>query len=218
MTQCEFINLRNEKIAKKTIEALYKRHFEAYYARTKEEVKDKAVELIGKSDLVSWGGSMSLVQIGLIDYLLKNNYKVINRDIAANQEERLNLLRQSLLCDTYLMGTNAITTDGQLVNIDSIGNRTAALMFGPKRVIIIASVKKIMPDIDSAIKRVRNIAATTNIQRIASSREIKTPCLETGKCHDCLSTDSICSHIVITRLCNPQNRIKIIITDEDIGF
>ncbi len=218
MNQCEFTRIRNERIAQKTIESLYKRHFEAYYAETKEEVRDKAIEMIEKSDIVSWGGSMSLVQVGLIDYLLKNNYKVINRDKAANQEEKLNLLRQSLLCDTYLMGTNAITTDGQLVNVDSIGNRTAALMFGPKKVIIIASVKKIMPDIDSAIKRVRNIAAPINIQRIASSREIKTPCLETGKCHDCLSPDSICSHIVITRLCNPKNRIKIIITNEDIGF
>lgn len=218
MNKNEFIKIRNNKIAQKTIEALKKRYFEAYYTGTKEEAKSKALELIDKSDVISWGGSTSTVQSGLIDYVLKNNYKVINRDSASNQEERINLLRQSLLCDTYLMGTNALTADGQLVNIDCIGNRTAALMFGPKKVIIIASVNKIMPDIDSAIKRARNIAAPVNIQRIASQREVKTPCLETGKCHDCLSPDSICSHIVITRLCNPKNRIKIIITDEDIGF
>ena len=116
------------------------------------------------------------------------------------------------------MGTNAISEDGELVNIDCVGNRTAALMFGPKSVIIIVSVSKIMPNLDEAIKRARHYSAPINIQRVAGNGQRQTPCFTTGCCSDCTSKDSICSHIVTTRLCNPEKRIKVIIVGEDLGF
>jgi len=218
MMQNEFINIRNEKIAEKTIQALQKRQFEGYYAKTLDDVLKKAIELIPKSDVVSWGGATSAVQAGVIDSVIKNGYSVINRDNAKNPEEKTQMLRQALLCDTYIMGSNAISMDGQLVNIDAIGNRVSALMFGPKQVIIISSVKKIMPTLEDAIKRARTYAAPVNMQRIAKITGAKTPCTITGSCADCISPDSICSNIVITRLCNPKGRIKIILTPEDIGF
>ncbi len=209
---------RNDKIGEKTAIALKKRFFEAYYVPTKEEALNKAIELIPHTDTIAWGGSMSILESGLLDHVLKNNYSVINRDIAESAEEKNEILKKAMLCDTYLMGTNALTEDGQLVNIDCIGNRTAALMFGPKSVIIIASTKKIMPTLEDAIKRARTVAAPINMHRVAGRGQRQTPCFVSGSCQDCLSKDSICSHIVITRLCNPQKRIKVILTGDELGF
>ena len=116
------------------------------------------------------------------------------------------------------MGTNAISEDGQLVNIDCIGNRIAALMFGPKNIIIIAGMNKLEPTLDDAIKRARNFSAPVNMQRIAGNKIRQTPCFSTGCCHDCTSKESICSNIVVTRLCNPAKRIKIILVCDTLGF
>lgn len=213
-----YIKKRNQKLGEKTVEALKKRHFDAYFVETRKDALEKAIELIPQSDVISWGGSVSIVETGLIDYLLKNDYNVVNRDKAKNQEERTMLLKKALLCDTYLMGTNALSEDGELVNIDCIGNRTAALMFGPKSVIIIVGVNKIVSTLDGAIKRARHFSAPTNIQRVAGNGQRQTPCFSTGCCSDCISKDSICSHIVTTRLCNPQKRIKVIVVGEPLGF
>lgn len=218
MNQNIYLKQRNRFLAEKVISNLQKRFFDAYYAETKEEALAKAIELIPSSDVISWGGSVSIEQVELLDYVLNNNFKVINRDLAKSQEEKNNLLRQAMMCDTYLMGSNAISEDGQLVNIDCVGNRTAALMFGPKSVIIIAGMNKIAPTVEEAIKRVRNYAAPVNIQRVSANKERQTPCFSTGTCLDCKSADSICSHIVVTRLCNPKKRIKIILTNDNLGF
>ncbi len=216
--QNEYITKHNNIVAEKVIQKLQSRYFEAYYVKTKEEALNKALKLIPKSDIVSWGGSTSAVEIGLIDYVINNGYQVINRDNAKTAEERTELLRNALLCDTYIMGTNALTSDGELVNIDCIGNRTAALMFGPKKVIVIAGINKVCGTLEDAIKRARNYAAPVNMQRISEKSGKQTPCIKTGECLNCRSKDSICSHIVVTRLCNPENRIKIILTGEPLGF
>lgn len=212
-----YIRQRNKKLGEKTVIALKKRCFDAYYVETKKEALEKAIDLIPEEDTVAWGGSMSIIEVGLLDHVLKNN-KAINRDSAKTPEERTELLKKALLCDTYLMGTNAISEDGQLVNIDCIGNRTAALMFGPKNVIIVAGMNKVTPTVEEAVNRARNFAAPTNMQRVAGTGLRQTPCFSTGCCHDCTSKDSICSHIVTTRLCNPQKRIKIILVGENLGF
>lgn len=212
-----YIKQRNKKLGEKTVIALKKRGFDSYYVETKKEALKKAIDLIPEEDTVAWGGSMSIIEVGLLDHVLKNN-KVINRDSAKTPEERTALLKKALLCDTYLMGTNAISEDGQLVNIDCIGNRTAALMFGPKNVIIIAGMNKVTPTVEEATNRARNFAAPTNMQRVAGNGLRQTPCFSTGCCHDCISKDSICSHIVTTRLCNPQKRIKVVLVGENLGF
>lgn len=218
MAQNAYLLSRCNKVGEKTVLSLKKRFFDAYYTTTKEEALEKAISLIPKTDIIAWGGSMSVIEIGLLDYILKNEYTVINRDSAINQKQRTELLRKSMFCDTYLMGVNSISEDGELVNIDCFGNRVAALMFGPKSVIVIASIKKVMPTIDDAIKRARTVAAPINMQRVAGSGQRQTPCFATGFCNDCTSKDSICSHIVVTRLCNPAKRIKVILTADDIGF
>lgn len=218
MPQNAYLIARNRKLGEKVVINLKKRFFDAYYAETKEDALKKAIELIPESDTVSWGGSISIMEIGLMDYILKNKYNVINRDLAKNPEEKKEILKQAMFCDTYLMGTNAISEDGQLVNIDCIGNRTAALMFGPKNVVIIAGINKVVSTLDEAIKRAREFSAPVNMQRVAGNGIRQTPCYSSGICHDCISRDSICSHIVVTRLCNPAKRVKIILTNEELGF
>ena len=161
---------------------------------------------------------MSVLETGLIDHLLTEGYNVINRDLAKTKEEKIELLKQAMCCDTYLMGTNAMTEDGQLVNVDCIGNRVAALMFGPENVIVIVGVNKVVKTQKEAIERAREIAAPINVQRVAGNSMRQTPCFASGTCHDCISKDSICSHIVVTRLCNPQKRIKVIVVGESLGF
>ena len=218
MIQNAFFIARNKKLGEKVITSLKKRYFDAFYVNTKEEAMETAINLIHPEDTVSWGGSMSVVETGLLDFILKNDYKVYNRDSAKTPEERTDILRKSLLCDTYIMGTNALSQDGELVNIDCIGNRTAALMYGPKNVIVIVGSNKIAPTLDDAIKRARTIAAPVNMQRVSGAGLRQTPCYSTGICHDCLSKDSICSNIVVTRLCNPPKRIKVILVGESLGF
>ena len=216
--QNTYVVKHNEIIAQKLIKNLQKRFFESYFVNTKEEALEKAIELIPKTDIISWGGSVSVEEIGLIDYITKNNYKYIDRSSAKSAEQRMFLLKKAMLSDTYLMGTNAISYDGELVNIDANGNRTAALMFGPRNVVIIAGLNKAVPTLEEAMTRAKKTAAPVNMQRIAEKSGRQTPCLVTGECMNCISPDSICSHTVITRLCNPAGRIKIILVNENLGF
>ena len=124
------------------------------------------------------------------------------------------LMRQALTCGTFIMSSNAISADGQLVNLDGNANRVAALCFGPESVLVIAGMNKVMGDLDSAIARARQVAAPANAQRF----DIKTPCAVTGSCGDCTSPDCICCQMVITRVCRPAGRIKVILVGQDLGF
>lgn len=209
-----FVQERNDKIGKKVVEALNKRFFEAYYVQSKENVFSKILEIIPKSNVVSWGGSITLESLKIQKSLKENGYSVIDRDTAQNPEERKELMRKALTCDTFLMSSNAITEKGELFNIDGSGNRVAALCYGPKNVVIIAGTNKIVKDIEDAYKMVRNRCAPINAQRFCKN----TPCSITGSCADCINLESICAQFVETRICKPQGRIKIIIVGEDLGI
>ena len=129
-------------------------------------------------------------------------------------DERFDLMRKSLSCDTFLMSSNAVSKEGELVNIDGMGNRVSALCFGPKQIVMIIGLNKVAPDLDSAIKRARNIASPINTQRF----NLDTPCTKKGACYDCKSSDCICAQMVITRVCRPKGRIKIVFCGENLGF
>lgn len=202
-----------DKKGPKVAENFNKRGFEAYYCPTKEDALAKAISLIPEDHVVSWGGSVSINDIGLRPYVLEHR-QVIDRDTAKTPEERQELLHKALLCDTYIMGTNAATEDGQLYNIDGTGNRVAALIFGPKQVVVIVGMNKVEPTLDAAITRARSVASPMNMQRFSK----KTPCAITGMCADCLSPDSICNQMVRTRRCAPAGRIKVILVGENVGF
>lgn len=205
---------RARLLAEKTIKSLRERNFEAYYAETKEEAAELALSLIDEKDSVSFGGSVTVEETGLIDKLYARGNRMIDRTKAASREESLEIMRQGLLCDTFLMSSNAISADGILVNIDGTGNRVAAMMYGPRSVIVLAGMNKVTADRESAHHRARNVAAPTNAQRF----DIETPCKRDGLCHDCKSPSCICSYIVETRMSRPKGRIKVILIGEDVGM
>ena len=197
------------------VNALEGRFFEAWYFSEPEAAVEKVFSLIPKTDLVSWGGSATLATLNLNRLAAEKGYKVIDRDKASTPAERLELMRKALLCDTFLTGTNAISEDGQLVNIDGYGNRVAAISFGPKQVIVVAGMNKIVKTLNDAYSRARNIAAPANTQRFPAN---ETSCAGTGSCGDCRTADCICSYIVCTRMCKPAGRIKVILIGKDLGF
>lgn len=218
MSENKFVKERNEKLAKKVIAALEKRHFKAFYCENEKEALNKILDLVSKEEIISWGGSVTLEQTGITKYLEENGYNVINRDNAKTPEEKSELTRKGLLCDTFLMSSNALSEDGQLVNVDGTGNRVAALCYGPKRVIVVAGMNKVVKSLDDAIKRARTIAAPINQQRINSMRNQQTPCVYDGSCADCLCDDSICAQIVVTRLCKPAGKITVILVNSELGY
>lgn len=212
MHACEIS--RNATLAENMIPVLENHGYAAYYCATKEEALAKALELIPETDLVSWGGSVSIEEIGL-KAAIKARNKYIDRDEAPNLEENMERRRQGLLADTYLMSTNAMTEKGELVNIDGTGNRVAALCFGPKQVILIVGMNKITNTLEAAKERARHTAAPINSKRFPNPDR---PCFATGKCVECDKVGTICNQFVMIRRSNPVGRIKIILVGEHLGF
>ena len=206
--------LHYEKRAKVLVKNLQSRHFEAYYCADREEALAKALELIPEGSTIGWGGSLSAQQIGLKDAVKNGNYRAIDRDNAATPEEKKAAERASLVADVFLTSANALSMDGQMVNIDGVGNRVAAIIYGPKIVLVIAGMNKVVDTLDDAMRRARTIAAPMNQQRFLQPN----PCTVTGSCADCKCETSICNQIVITRNCRPAGRIKFILVGEELGF
>lgn len=208
------IDMYYEKRAGILVKNLQNRHFEAYYCKTREEALAKALELIPAGSTVGWGGAMSAQQIGLMDALNKGDYVTFDRDRCASPEEKAQAAKDSMFADFFLTGANALSLDGQMVNIDGAGNRVSAIIFGPKNVLVIAGMNKVMDDLDAAVNRARTVAAPMNKQRF----DPNTPCAVTGSCADCKVEGCICNHIVITRHCRPVGRIKFILVGEPLGL
>jgi hypothetical protein len=208
--------LRYGKLGPVVAEALRQRFFESYYCDDVAEAVEKVLSLIPKTDTVSWGGSTTFDDLGgLTKIAVERGYTVIDRDTAATKEERAECQRRALTSDTFLMSANAISEDGQLVNIDGIGNRVAAMIYGPRQVIVVAGMNKVAKTFDDAMRRARTVAAPLNMQRLSG---LKTPCAETGACANCRLPDSICTYIVTTRLCKPARRIKVVLVGKRLGF
>lgn len=206
-----------EKLRAKTIiKGLEKRNMEGVFCETKEDALSKALSYIEEGSSVTWGGSMSIEEIGLMDAVKNGNYKVIDRSVAKNYEEQREIFSKAVLADYYLMSSNAITLDGELINIDGTGNRVACLTYGPKNVIMIVGMNKVVNDVEDGIKRVRNFASPPNTLRLG----LKTPCSMTGRCGDCYGDTCICSQIVVTRRQSAamRGRIKIILVGESLGY
>ena len=203
-----------EKRAMRLISKLRERHFDAYYCQDREAALCQALALIPEGSTVGWGGAMSAQQVGLMDALHAGNYTVIDRDRTNTPQERKAAMKQCLLADVFITGANALSMDGQMVNIDGMGNRVAAIVYGPEIVIVIAGMNKVEDTLEDALRRARTVAAPINKQRFPG----ETPCLATGVCCDCKSENSICNQILITRNGRPAGRIKIILVGEDLGF
>lgn len=191
-----------------------KKNMEGYYCATSAEAVEKALSLMPEGSSITWGGSMSVIECGLMDAIHQKNYDLIDRDTAKTPEEAREMYAKQVMADYYLMSTNAITMNGELVNIDGRANRVSCLCWGPQNVIIIAGMNKVATDVEDAIKRVRNIAAPANTVRLNRN----TPCVQTGKCGDCYSPDCICSQVLVTRRSSTPNRIKVILVGEELGY
>ena len=200
-----------EKRAQLLVKNLQSRHFEAYYCSTSREALQKALDLIPAGATIGWGGSATISQIGLIRSVKNDQYNAIDRADYTDKDEAF---RKCMAADVFLTGANAISLDGQMVNIDGIGNRVGAIIYGPTSVLVIAGMNKVTDTLEEAMIRARTQAAPINQQRFLGN----TPCTVTGKCGDCKSEDCICNQIVITRNCRPAGRIKFILVGEDLGF
>jgi len=208
-------NLKLESVK----ENLENNNFEVFIAQDAKAAKQIAMnDIIPKLDIksVSWGGSMSFVATGLFHELKDNpDIDVLNTfDQSLSKEEMMDKRRQSLMVDLFITGTNALTEAGHLVNLDMMGNRVAAMMWGPKTVLLIIGRNKITGDLEDAMIRIKNYAAPVNTMNL----DKKTPCRKTGICHDCSSPDRICNYWTIIEKSFIKNRIKIILVNEDLGF
>lgn len=204
-----------ETLANTVIKNLAKRRMEGCYCATIEEAEKKAFSYLTEGCTVSFGGSMTLEETGMLTALRHDpNIHLIDRATAKSPEETKQMYHDALSADFFFMSTNAITADGELVNIDGTGNRVAALIYGPENVIIMAGMNKVTANIDEALSRVHNTATPMNCKRLNK----KTPCSTTGVCADCLSPDCICNQVVITRRSGIENRIKVILIGEELGY
>ena len=205
------VTKRNELLAQKVIKGLQSRNMTGYYAADKQAALAQALALIPEGSSVTMGGGMSVHEIGLPDALKRGNYNYIDRDAMA---DRRAAMLAAFDADVFLSSANAMTDDGELVNIDGNANRVAAIAYGPRKVVFIVGMNKICGDLDSAMKRARNVAAPSNVQRFGLS----TPCAKIGTCMDCKSPDTICCQFLITRFSRHADRIHVILVNEDLGF
>lgn len=209
-----FIKQANANAAATILKNLAKRNIEGYFCETCEEAVQKALALMPEPSSVSWGGSMTLTECGLMDALKTKNYTLIDRATAKTPEEKRELYAKTVLADYYLMSTNAITMDGELVNIDGTANRVSCLCYGPSHVLILAGMNKVVGNVQAGLDRIRTKAAPPNTNRLG----LQTPCAKVGACQDCFSPDCICNQIVITRRSGIKDRIKLILINEQLGF
>ena len=208
------IEIRNEKAAGKVIKNLGRRNIEAFYCPTSREAVDKLLEMIPQGSSVTWGGSMSIRDIGIPAALADaGKYEVYDRDKAPDRAAATEIYLKAFSCDYYLSSANAITEDGVIVNIDGTGNRVAAITFGPRNVIFVIGMNKLTQNVDAALARARSLAAPVNTARF----DIQTPCKLDGVCHNCLSDDCICNYIHYLRH-SPKGKHKVILVGESIGY
>ena len=208
------IEIRNEKAAGKVIKNLAHRNIEACYCPTAREAVEKVLEMIPAGSSVTWGGSMSIRDIGIPAALADaGKYEVYDRDKAPDRAAATEIYLKAFSCDYYLSSANAITEDGVIVNIDGTGNRVAAITFGPRNVIFVIGMNKLTQNVDAALARARSLAAPVNTARF----DIQTPCKLDGVCHNCLSDDCICNYIHYLRH-SPKGKHKVILVGESIGY
>jgi len=221
-----------EQLAKTAIKSLEKKNMTAQYAPTKKEAMTVIMEMIPKDALVARGDSITVDQIGVIEELEKRNQKIIdpmerNPDgtyVISDRNERKKIAREVFSSDVFLVGANAVTLDGKLVNVDGWGNRVSAMIFGPEKVIVVAGVNKIVKNVDEALARIRNYAAPMNVKRHFFKHNMPNfgdlPCARTGICVDCNHDWRICRATVIIEgtMSIEKNRINVVLVDEELGL
>jgi L-lactate utilization protein LutB len=208
------------KLGDRTVKNLRRNLFEAEYVGNSEEARTLILRSIKKADLVGLGDSITLEEIGLISTLENGDYRFLNPwKPGITRSESMQIRRQALTSDIFLTGTNALTLDGRLVNIDGLGNRVAGVIFGPKKVIIVVGANKIVTSVEEGISRIKRIAAPMNAIRHDFKPEEQPGCTHTGICNDCKPPRRICCNTVIIEGCSRDPyRTKVIIVGEELGY
>ena len=200
---------------KKTQQALKKNGMRAYITRDGKEARKKALSLIAKGATVGLGGSRTVADIGLLGALRRGDFHLFDQ-YASGQDKigSMEVRKQGTHAQYFVSSSNAVTEDGKLVNVDGLGNRLAGFCFGPEKVVLVVGRNKIVPDLDAALHRVRNVAAPMNAKRFG----LPTPCVKTGRCSDCSSPERICNLTLIIEKQRIKGRIAVILVNEDLGF
>lgn len=210
----EYKKWQSRLIAEEMTEILRKKSYDAFYAENVAEARSKILQLIPEGASVGLGGSMTIKALDILDMFRQGNYRLIDRYQPMSWEEELGKYREAQHADVFLTGTNAVTRNGELVNVDSSGNRVSAMIFGPQKVIVVTGTNKVVDNIDDAMKRLRHIAPL-NVKRLKH----KAPCAETGKCEDCSAQPRMCNYTtIIHHGMKFKGRISIIMIAEELGF
>ena len=205
----------NEVKINRTIEALRKNNMESFFINTQDELINKIKELVKENSKVTVGGSMSLFETKIINHLRSGRYEFLDRyKEGLKPEEIKQIYREAFFCDAYFTSTNAITEDGELYNVDGNGNRIAAMLYGPDKVIVVVGVNKIVKNINEAVERNKSMCAPANAKRL----DTNTPCKIKGYCMDCSSTDRICCEYTVIKRQRTANRIHVIFLNENLGY
>lgn len=205
---------RNEHLAQTMIKNLKRRHIEGFYCPTGKDAVKKVLELIEDGSSVTWGGTMTVRNLGIPDALRsRGTLQVLDRDLMETPEEKQAMYLKAFSTDVYLTSANAISEDGVIVNIDGNGNRVAAITWGPKKVIFVIGLNKVAQTVEAALARARSTASPINAARF----DIKTPCHVDGVCHNCNSPESICNYVHFLRN-SPHGKHTVILVGEDFGY
>ncbi len=200
--------------AETIIKNLKKRGMDGYYVSTGKEAVKAILKDLGGKKTITWGGSETIKECGLLEALAQTEHKLLDRAEAKTPEAKREFYGKAVMADVFLTSTNAITLNGELVNIDGNGNRVACLITGPKKVYVIAGMNKVVTNVEEGVNRTRNMAAPPNAVRLHTN----TPCEHTGVCGDCYSESCMCSEIVITRMSREPGRIKVFLVGEELGY
>ena len=211
------MNYKKEAYAKTAagiIRNLEKRNMEGYYFENSKDMVAAILEMMPQNSIISWGGSASVTESGMMDALKAGSYTLIDRMAAKTPEESREIFSKTVMSDYYFCSSNAITLDGELVNIDGNGNRVACIIQGPAHVMMIVGMNKVVKNVEDGVNRVRTCACPPNAMRL----NMKTPCAVTGRCADCYSPECFCNQIVVTRRSRHAGRIKVFLVGEELGF
>lgn len=211
-----------DKRIEKTIENLKKNNMAAYYVENSAEVVKLVDELLTEGETISCGGSVTLAESGVFALMQSGRYNFLDRSLAKSPEEIAEIYRKTFYCDTFLTSANAVTEEGELVNVDGNCNRISAITFGPKSVIVVVGMNKIVSDVTEGFKRVKEIAAPLNTKRLGCN----TPCVKLGHCikadrpipEGCDSPERICVNYLVSGRQRIKDRVKVIICNESLGY
>jgi L-lactate utilization protein LutB len=211
----EIVKSYLQNMVEQTVSALEERGFSAFAASGREEAKEKVLDLVPAGAKVGVGGSVTLRELGIVEALRARGHTLYEGwGPQQSQPKDFDFRKAHLTCDVFLTSSNAITSDGDLVNVDGVGNRVAAMIFGPEKVIVVAGYNKIVPDLDSAMQRIRNVAAPLNAKRL----DLKVPCTETGYCMDCSVPDNICRVTTIISRKPRRTDLTVVLVPEQLGY